>query len=300
MSPLRSLPMVLLAGCAAAPSAPTPPPRVAPSLADMERLAQGWRAELPLARLLVPDGAAPAADGTVPLFLHFQGGVPIAEENFARMGQGGVLIASTLAGLSSTFKEPYLDPAALDGLLAAGEAALAERWGRAVRFEPVTITFFSAGYGAVREFLKHPAHFERIDALVSADSIYASVVAPDVRAPHADQMEGFLLFAQAAARGEKTFVLVHTGIVTDYASTAECADLILASVAAERAPAGWFTERGVPIGAEAHVGGFHLYTLDEGTASSHMDCLYMVPELVRRHALGAGAVGSDPAARAPR
>lgn len=271
-----------LASSCAAPARPEPT-RLLPELSGMERLAEGWRVDLPDAQLFVPEGQGPPVDGAVPLFLHFQGGTTIAEENLVRMERDGVLIASTLAGFSSAFREPYEDPAALEALLAAGEAALGERWGRPMRFEPITITFFSAGYGAVREFLKHPAHFDRIDALVSADSIYASVVSPEVRAPRAEQMEGFLRFAQAAARGEKTFVLVHTEIVTEYASTSECADLILASVAAGRGEAGGFTERGVPIDQEAHVGDLHVYTLNEGTAVAHMDCLYMIPELVRRH-----------------
>lgn len=40
------------------------------------------------------------------------------------------------------------------------------------------------------------------------------------------------------------------------------------------------------------MGRFHLYTFDEGAASQeeaariHVDCLYMVPELIRAHVLG--------------
>jgi hypothetical protein len=275
-----------LAACAASPAAPAPPPpppRPAPSLATLERLAQGERVSLPDAVLLIPDGFTAPADGLVPLAIHFQGGVTIAEENFARMGRPGVLIASALAGRSSAFAEPYRDPAAFRALLAAGERELATRCGCPVRFGPILITFFSAGYGAVRELLREPEFFDRITALVAADSIYASVVAADVRAPAAEQMVDFLRFAQAAARGDKTFVLAHGRYPTDYASTAECADLVLASVAGRREPGSGHTERGVPIGAEFHRRGFHLYTFDEATPGIHVDCLWMVPELVRRH-----------------
>ncbi len=252
-------------------------------LAALERLARGERIGLPLAQLFVPQGFVPAADGRVPLAVHFQGGLTIAEENFMRMGRPGVLIASTLTGRSGAFAEPYQDPAAFRTLLAAGEHELSARSGREVHFGPVLITFFSAGYGAVRELLRVPEFFERIDALVSADSIYASVVAQDVRAPDAAQMVDFLRFAQAAARGDKTFVLVHGGYQTDYASTAECADLVLAGVAGRREPGRGHTERGVPIAAECHRRGFHLYSFDEATPGIHVDCLWMIPELVRRH-----------------
>ena len=232
--------------------------------------------------MFVPADFTPTGD-LVPLAVHFQGGVTIAEENFVRTGRDGVLIASTLSGFSSAFSRPYRDPAAFAELLSAGERELSQRFDRPLRFGSILITFFSAGYGAVRELLEEPEFFARIDALVAADSIYASVVASDVRAPRAEQMIDFVRFAQAAARGEKTFVLVHGSYQTDYASTAECADMILAAVAGERVPSARFTERGVPIASEFHQRGFHLYTSAEATAGIHVDCLWMIPELVRRH-----------------
>jgi hypothetical protein len=273
----------VLPGCSASPPAARPPERLPPSLAKLERLAHGDRIALEDAELFVPRGHVVPADGQVPLSIHFQGGVTIAEENFARMQRRGVLIASKLKGLSSAFAKPFADPQRFRSLLASGESELARLSGRDVRFAPITITFFSAGYGAVRELLKEPEFFDRITALVSADSIYASVVAAGVRAPHAEQMVDFMRFAQRAARGEKTFVLVHGMYQTPYASTAECADLILASVNARRQPADRYTERGIKISAEAHVGSFHAYTVDESGPGIHMDCLYMIPELVRWH-----------------
>ncbi|MCB9879870.1 MAG: hypothetical protein H6835_19945 [Planctomycetes bacterium] len=272
-----------LAACAAPPTAPAAPPRLPSTLADLGRIADGDRLPLPDAVLFVPRDFTPPSDGVVPLAVHFQGGAVIAEENFARMQRPGVLIASTLAGRSGAFAAPYRDPAAFAALLAAGERALSRQCGRELRFGDLLVTTFSAGYGAVRELLAQPDNFERIGALVAADSIYASVVADDVRAPDAAQMVDFLRFAQAAARGEKVFVLAHGMYQTDYASTAECADLVLAAVAGRRKPSAAFTERGVPIAAEFHQRGFHFYTFDEATAGIHVDCLYAIPEWVRRH-----------------
>jgi hypothetical protein len=278
-SPER-LPILLLAGCAAGP-APEPPPRQPPGW--QETLAVGDRVALPLAQMFVPAGFAGAANGDVPLLVHFQGGVAAAEENFVRCGRPGVLIASTIQGLSSAFAAPYRDPRAFAALLAAGEAELARRCGRPVSFAPVAISFWSAGYGAVRELLADEDLFARIGALVAADSIYADVVGARVRAPRIEQMAGFLRFAQAAARGEKTFVLAHGRVRTEYASTAETAALLCAAVAARPAPVRAFTARGVPIAAEAHAGNFHCYEFAEDTARIHVDCLWFVPEMIRRH-----------------
>jgi|KBSSwiStaDraftv2_1062776.scaffolds.fasta_scaffold514776_2 hypothetical protein len=287
-APLSALVAALALGCSAPP--PQQPPqqpaeRLAPRLAPgyPESIARGERIALPLAELFVPDGFTVPASGEVPLCVHFQGGVKAAEENFARMQRSGVLIASTLAGRSGAFAEPYRDPAAFRALLAAGEAELLRRCGRDVHFGPLLITFWSAGYGAVRELLRDPDLFARIDALVSADSIYATVVADDVRAPRIEDMVDFVRFAQAAARGEKTFVLAHGRYPTDYASTAETAQLLRSAVAAVHVPVTAVTERGVPIACESHQRGFHCYEFAEATAGIHVDCLYFVPELVRRH-----------------
>jgi hypothetical protein len=188
-----------------------------------DSLANGDRIALSLAELFVPTGYQAPADGVVPLSLHFQGGAKAAQENFMRSSQRGVLIASTLSGRSGAFSTPYRDPAAFAQLLADGERALSQQQGREVKFGAISISFFSAGYGAVRELLKDPTWFARIATLCSADSMYASVVAKDVRAPRIEDCEGFVRFAQAAARGEKTFVVAYGMYPTDYASTSETA-----------------------------------------------------------------------------
>ena len=249
-----------------------------------DSLANGDRIALPLAELFVPTGYQAPADGVVPISLHFQGGAKAAAENFMRSGQRGVLIASTLSGRSGAFSTPYRDPAAFAQLLADGERALSQQQGREVKFGAISISFFSAGYGAVRELLKDPTWFARIAILCSADSMYASVVAKDVRAPRIEDCEGFVRFAQAAARGEKTFVVAYGMYPTDYASTSETARLLCASVDARMEASGAFTQRGVPIAREAHVGSFHCYEFAEATAGIHVDLLYFVPEMFTRHA----------------
>ncbi len=257
------------------------PHREAPGYREQKAI--GARIALPDAELFVPEGFRAPDDGVVALAVHFQGGAKAAQENFARSGRRGVLIASTLSGRSGAFSAPYRDPAAFARLLEAGERALSTQQERDVKFGGIAISFFSAGYGAVRELLKDPTWFQRIDTLVSADSMYASVVAPAVRAPRIEDCEGFVRFAQAAARGEKTFVVAYGMYPTDYASTSETAALLCASVAGKWTQCTTFTGRGVPIAREAHIGSFHCYEFAEATAGIHVDLLYFVPEMFRRH-----------------
>ena len=117
---------------------------------------RGWEQDV-----FIPREFEALGDSDVPLFVHFQGGVTIAEENFVRMRRRGVLIASKLKGRSSAFSKPYEDPEAFRALLNAGQEALSRRANRPMRFGPIVITFFSAGYGAVRELLKEPEFFEQ-------------------------------------------------------------------------------------------------------------------------------------------
>ncbi|MEM8679897.1 MAG: hypothetical protein AAGF97_11135 [Planctomycetota bacterium] len=97
------------------------------------------------------------------------------------------------------------------------------RWGR------VDLSCFSAGYGAVREILKQAEDVSRIDAVVAADSIYASIERDgDRRVVDAVQMQPFLDFAERAKRGEKSFLVFHSQLpVDEYASTVETAGYLI-------------------------------------------------------------------------
>lgn len=271
---------LVLGACAAPPPQPAAFTPAVPRTRQLAELPPGTRTPLELAELFVPQGFRLAPSGEVPLFVHFQGGVPIAIRNFHAMGADGVLIASTLSGLSSVFRKPYEDPGRFRALLSSGEAALAARCGRSVRFAPITLTFFSAGYGAVREILKHDDLVARIGTLISADSIYADVVSEDVRVPLVDQMLPFARFAQAAARGEKSFVLACSSIRTPYASTRETAEALLAVVGASLAPCPPDALGGeVAPRRHARVGCFTAWEFAEDVPAIHVDLLWAIPRL---------------------
>ena len=97
----------------------------------------------------------------------------MVEVQFASIGAPGVLVNVTLPGLSKVYADRFAAPGALAEVLTAVEAALrAEAPGTAWRLGELTVTSFSAGFGGVRQLLREPASFDRITALVLADSIY--------------------------------------------------------------------------------------------------------------------------------
>lgn len=97
----------------------------------------------------------------------------------------------------------------------------------------VDVSCFSAGFGAVRELLKCDAHVARIHAVVSADSIYASIHRKgSQRTVDTTQMLPFLNYARLATAGQKTFIISYSQLpVETYASTAETTHYLLRQLA---------------------------------------------------------------------
>jgi hypothetical protein len=172
----------------------------------------------------------------IDLLLHFHGAPATCLKNFGKTGWDAVLVVVNFRGLSAAYAQPFREDPGLfprlldlawDGAGLSGEA----------QFRRVFLSSFSAGYGAVREILKSPQAFERIDGIVAADSIYAGLEeGTDSRTPKREQMRDFRRFARAAAAGEKIFVVSHSDLVTPYASTRETADDLLRAVEIVRRP----------------------------------------------------------------
>ncbi len=161
------------------------------------------------------------------LYIHFHGAPAVVADNFAKSKLEGVLAVINFNGLSAAYGGPFQNDTDLfDNVLDRASRSVSmkedESWQR------VAVSSFSAGYGAVRQLLKNEAAFDRIDALLAADSLYASLEAElDTRRPLAAHMRDYTRFARRAAAGEKIFVLTHSAQETSYASTTETADYLL-------------------------------------------------------------------------
>jgi hypothetical protein len=174
------------------------------------------------------------------LMIHFHGAAETVQAAFARSDLNAVLVVINFPGLSSAYSGPFerdaeLLPQILDDAKrafqeTASEVALSD-WQR------VSVSSFSAGYGAVRQILKSPKYFHRIDAIVAADSIYAGlqVNQPD-RQVDEQNMRDFLRFASLAVENKKSFVISHSAQPTPYASTTETADYLLQQLRLVRQP----------------------------------------------------------------
>ena len=172
------------------------------------------------------------------VLIHFHGSAEVAQQNFRRAGILGVLVTVNFNGLSSAYSRPFRESEDLfERLLAVGLAEVPKLTEQTTPIEwgEISLSCFSAGYGAVREILKNPRHLERISAILAADSIYASLQeGSDTRIVNPQQMRDFRRFASLAAQNRKSFIITHSYLETPYASTFETADDILSFVGVQR------------------------------------------------------------------
>lgn len=233
----------------------------------------------------------PRAVGTLDIVIHFHGAAWLVLQSVDPLGDQ-VGAAVNLGAGSGAYARPFADPAAFDSLLAGIVREVAATRGIAdpatVRIGRITLSGFSAGYGAVRALLREPRHRDRIDAVLLLDGLHTSYQ-PEGRV----LAEGGLLdttnlvpfadFARRAARGETRFVVTHSEIFPgSFASTTESADWILASLGLRRTAVLQWGPRGMQQLSEVEVGGFTLLGFAGNSAPDHVDHLHALPELLRR------------------
>ncbi len=238
-----------------------------------------------------PAAHDPQAGEPGDLLIHFHGAVDTVRQAMERAGTNSTVVVVNQPGLSATYSTPFReDPGLFTRLLAEplrdtsdDAPAIPPRWRR------VTLSCFSAGYGAVREILKTEDGFTRVDAIVAADSIYAGIdelaTKTGDRQVDARDMAAFLAFAEQAADGRKVFVISHSSQPTPYASTTETADYLLGRLGLERTPlepppgeefsrvsharrGGFEVEGFTGASGPAHL--FHLRSLDRWWKSAEM------------------------------
>jgi len=234
--------------------------------------------------LFVPS-AARTVD-TVDLVVHFHGSAWLPEQAVAALPHPTIAAVLNLGSGSGVYDRAFVDPAAFDSLLAnvAREASVAN--GKALKLGHITLVGFSAGHGAVREILRDPRHFARVDAVLLLDGMHTSYVPEHTVLANGGTIDStnlvaFEHFARAAMRGEKRFVVTHSEIFPGtFASTTETADWLLHSLGLHHTPVLRWGPRGLQQLSEVHSGNFELMGFAGNSAPDHIDQLHAMPELL--------------------
>ncbi|MBM4010038.1 MAG: hypothetical protein FJ286_01470 [Planctomycetes bacterium] len=246
------------------------------------------------------------------LLIHFHGAVDTIREALERAGIRATVVVVNQPGLSAAYAAPVREhPALFDSLVS--EAALStpdqpDAPGR--HWRRITLSCFSAGYGAVREILRDPAAVDRIDAVVAADSIYAGIAdesaAAGSRAVDPRDMDAFVAFAERAARGEKVFVVTHSAQPTSYASTTETADHLLGSVGLRRTAVEPAADAEYPQASRAGRGRFLVLGFAGASGPAHLfhlrsvDRWWAIADQVAEHGVEDGRPRPAAATASPR
>ncbi len=107
-----------------------------------KEIPEGQRENLAIGTLFLPKLLERA--GKVPLFVHFHGGDWLPECAAARHGKTAVITVQLGTG-SAVYAKPFQDPKAFGQLVQEAEKKAG------VEFGPISLTGWSAGYGAIRE-----------------------------------------------------------------------------------------------------------------------------------------------------
>jgi len=236
------------------------------------------------ATLFIPPGYQ-AREGKVNIALHLHGAATVVEPALGETGWNAVLIVFNRSGLSSAYSKPFSDPSLFPRLLDEAIKSLSDRYpGEPLKVGKVLVSSFSAGFGGVREILKTPTSFDRIDILVLADSLYCGYSGdPANKRLDPGLMGGFERFAREAAEGRKRLLVTHSAQVPEgYASTTETADFLIAATGATAGPFeadwgdGWRQTR------RAVIGRFEVLGFAGEGAADHLRHLRRIAELWKR------------------
>jgi hypothetical protein len=225
-------------------------------------------------RLFVPEGTDLER---AKLLVHFHGAAFIPEYAVSEVDAPYVAATVHIAPGSSVYERAFEDPAAFDSLLAAVSRELSGLAGAPVTFEDVTLSAFSAGYGAIRALLRQPGHFERADAVLLLDGLHTGYEPPRVVLDQggrleAAKLEPFVRFARAAVAGEKRFLITHSEIFPGtFASTTETADYLLEQLGLQREAVLRWGPLGMQQLSQVLCRGFAVQGFAGNSAPDHID-----------------------------
>ena len=217
--------------------------------------------------------------GPVPLFVHFHGAPWLIEQHIAQHLPQAALISVQLGAGSSVYGRPFADEKLFADLIAEAERALSAERG----WSSITLSGFSAGYGAIRAILRHPAHFENVDGVLLLDGFHASyepegkTLAEGAKVSGRD-IDSYAAFAREAVKGRKHFVITHSQIHPGtYASTTECSNELLRELGLRRQMSQDPGPMGMQQISKAEKGTIHVFGYAGETAADHVDHLHTMP-----------------------
>ena len=241
-----------------------------------EQSPPGRREKLALGTLFLPAGTKTANGAAILFFFH--GGTWLPEVAAA---QNKVAVVAVQAGAgSATYARLFEDPARFPVLLKEAETRAGVRFGR------VMLGGWSAGCGAIRQILKAPACYARVDAALLIDGIHTDYVdgtpGPLESKIDVENLEIWQHLARDAIAGRKRAIVTHSEIFPGtFASTTETTDYLLKQLNLTRIPVLKWGPMGLQQLSQARAGKFLLVGYAGNSAPDHVDQLHSLPVFLK-------------------
>ncbi len=217
---------------------PAPPSQVIVIEEELDEVmppsAKPGRTSVGRAVLQIPKTFTAMQDGGFDMVVHFNGNTELVLESYEVALLDTVVLVVNLGNGSGIYEEQYTNPEALNRVFDKVPKVLEARGLKDAHIRRVALSAWSAGYGAVVKSLAHPAHADRVDAVILLDGLHSSYK------PGTSEVEGLLIepvlkFAERARTGEKLLVITHSNIKPEgYLGVRETVDYLLGRMSLER------------------------------------------------------------------
>jgi hypothetical protein len=241
-----------------------------------EQTPAGRREKLSLGTLFVP--ALLHTRAGMPILVFFHGGDWLPEVAAAR---DKVAVITVQAGVgSATYVRLFEDSHRFLQLLQEAESKTGMKFGR------VMLGGWSAGCGAIRQILKTPESYAKIDGALMIDGIHTDYVdgkpGPLESRIGSENMQVWKQLAADAIAGRKHMIVTHSEIFPGtYASTTETADYLLEQLGLKRRAIVQWGPMGLQKLSEVRAGKFILIGFAGNSAPDHVDQLHSLPIFLR-------------------
>ncbi len=188
--------------------------------------------ELPLSnpawKVFIPSTFQERPGDVADVLFHFHGDPQTVWNNSLYANLNAIIVTVNYGGLSSAYSTPFSNSRLFQSLMSEALTLVRSEpdFSSGLQWDQIGVSSFSAGYGAVREILKSPGYVSEIDALLAADSLYATTAGDGT--PLDSQMVDYKNFASQAQAGLKTFLFSHSQVLTfTYENTKETGDELM-------------------------------------------------------------------------